>query len=219
MTQQPMLLAQIVWMEDYQGFENTPTFKEFLDDNDFDYIYEMINFEPINGRCYGYAEVSPHERNGKKTYPKLKIEKLGADKNANVVEGVLVVFIAKKPENSSQTVSGKKVVGWYRNASVYRERQIPDGDVAKSRTYKTRYGEEEVFAYWFSAKEEDCVLLPNERRELTVPCNGPKDCPGRFSFFYPDPVNKPDFKEKEKEIRNFIKKYDSNGEKTKGKET
>ena len=53
------------------------------------YGHEMLSFKPFAGKVYGTAVV-PH-------YGALKLEKLGADKHEEFVDGVLVVWVAKSP--------------------------------------------------------------------------------------------------------------------------
>ena len=127
--------------------------------------------------------------------PQLNIQALGADRTADVVHGVLVVWTAPDPRRP-----GRTVVGWYKNASVYRHLQIPTGSLKKSRTFKRQ-----VCSYRVAAAESDCDLLPPEKRQFTIPPKkrDQKGVPGRFGAFYPA-THKPDGVKIEKQIRDFI---------------
>lgn len=76
------------------------------------YNNENIGFElfnktpnPLDGKYYGYV---PDKDNP-------NIETLGANKNDNCVENVLVIFVEKLPEGKNRTITG-----FYPSATVYR---------------------------------------------------------------------------------------------------
>ena len=97
------------------------------------YGHEMLNFKPFAGRMYGTA-VTPG-------YGDIKLEKLGAAKGSDFVDGVLVVWGAKS-----------KIVGWYRNARVFRRSQPPPKK--SGRSYKGH-----SIGYRITAVESDCTIL------------------------------------------------------------
>lgn len=70
--------------------------------------YEVYNFLPHNGTYYGFFDV---KNNGN-----IDIKNLGADKDTDRIDNVLVVWTAKDPKKG-----GIYVVGWYRNATVYKQ--------------------------------------------------------------------------------------------------
>ena len=90
----------------------------------------------------------------------LHIEKINGcqlSKNEESVDGVTVVWCAK-PDN----IYGRRVVGWYKDATVYRCPQ-----------YELRNEREQEFN--FIAKKENCVLLPEKERlssKWIVPSSG-----------------------------------------------
>lgn len=90
----------------------------------------------------------------------LHIEKINGcqlSKNEESVDGVTVVWCAK-PDN----IYGRRVVGWYKDATVYRCPQ-----------YEFRNELEQEFN--FIAKKENCVLLPEKERlssKWIVPSSG-----------------------------------------------
>ena len=102
------MLFNIGWMKHYQG--QTPSDRIF---NGGSYVQEnktggeVRNFKPVNGRCYGYVRT----QNG----GPINMKRLGARADADYADDVTVVFTATPPEG------GNRVVGWYRNARVWRE--------------------------------------------------------------------------------------------------
>ena len=109
--------------------------------------HECYNFDPVPwgepeyGKCLGYVAVVDKQ---------LHIEKItGCElmKNEKMIEGVYVVFVSKAPGSGSM-----RVVGFYKNATVYRDIQ--------NNKFSTGY----VQYYRFKAEEENCVLLPYMER-------------------------------------------------------
>ena len=143
-----LFLFNIGWMERYQG--QTP------DDSihgggghvaEHGHGFEVENFLPIGGWYYGHGE--PPSRSG---VINLKRVDPGVEDGAEYLDGVTVVFVATRPEG------GRVVVGWYRNARVWREgRQRPDP------------GHDWYFA---KAKTEDSTLLGIDARTFEVPRGG-----------------------------------------------
>ena len=108
--------------------------------------HEVCNFSNNAGTLYGY--VQPTGR--------IKIEKLGASKKDDSVNGVTVVWTAG-PESG-----GTVVVGWYKDATVYRDAQT----ITKPSTIQTKNG---VSSYRIKAPADKAVLLQVEQRELIIP--------------------------------------------------
>jgi hypothetical protein len=100
-----IILCRIAWMKYYEGRANID-----IPISGAKYILrnkkggEIYNFKNRNGKVYGYFPFinSP------------ELQNLGAERNANVVKNVTVVFCAKHPKEG-----GIRVVGWYKKASVY----------------------------------------------------------------------------------------------------
>ena len=117
--------------------------------------HEEYNFLPAddennNKVCYGFVETK--SINGS-TRNQLHIERINGcenAKNADFVEDVLVVFCATRQQNDNV------VVGWYNYATVYRD--YMDWFLE----YDNGYGEDRI--YNIIAKKEDCVLLPEPKR-------------------------------------------------------
>ena len=103
-----LLFCNVGWMRDYQGLTKSDSIirgGSYIAKNKVG--HEVCNFLPDKGRLFGYVQVPG----------KVSIEKLGAAKGADYVDGVTVVWTATRP------TGGNVVVGWYRNARVYRNYQ------------------------------------------------------------------------------------------------
>ena len=100
-----MIFLNIGWMSRYAGVRGDPISggQKYLARHG--YGHEMLNFKPYAGKMYGTAPV-PHGT--------IRLEKLGAPKGADSVDRVLVVWVARS-----------LIVGWYKNATVYRHSQLP----------------------------------------------------------------------------------------------
>lgn len=112
------------------------------------YGHEIFNFQPHEGYKYGYVQVKGA----------IAIERLGASKDDDYVDGVLAVWVAREPRG------GTFIVGWYDNATVYRNCQPPPPD--SKREYQ---GDE--FGYMVKAEEKNCTLLPKDARVFKIPRN------------------------------------------------
>ena len=134
-----MVLFNIGWMKFYEGQNRSD---RIVNGGKYVDIHEtggeVNNFLPKGNYLYGY--VRPPRGN------KINIEKLGAEAGAQHVDNVTVVFTATPPK-------GKRVVvGWYRDARVWRHMQR-----SNRRSYFAR------------AKKNNCTLLEVDERALHVP--------------------------------------------------
>ena len=141
----PLLFAHISWMPEYSGRAAERIFSTHgwvLKNNK---AQERSNFKQVEGRFLGYVPVrskatvdSPGEIN---------ITRLDAAARDHV-DGVTVVWFANHPRNPSQAF----VVGWYRNARVYRRSQF-----LGTREYR------------MACAVGDATLLSEDVREFLVP--------------------------------------------------
>lgn len=134
-----MVLFNIGWMKFYEGQNRSD---RIVNGGKYVDIHEtggeVNNFLPKGNYLYGY--VRPPRGN------KINIEKLGAEAGAQHVDNVTVVFTATPPK-------GKRVVvGWYRDARVWRHMQR-----SNRRSYFAR------------AKKNNCTLLEVDERALHIP--------------------------------------------------
>lgn len=114
--------------------------------------HEKHNFEICaDGQCRGFVETK-HRKGYKEglllnEYNQMRIENIDSlAKNRESIGNVLVVFCAKPKDGHSV------IVGWYKNATVYRHRPSYNGR-----------------AYNLCAQKEDCVLLPEHKRTFKAP--------------------------------------------------
>jgi hypothetical protein len=144
----PIIYFNIGWMAAYAGHSNDPISggHQYLAEHAFG--GEAFNFLPdADGVVRGCR---PGSNKG------LRIERLGAqDKAVSYVDGVTVVWMAREPKGGRTLV-----VGWYRNARVYRDaepapqpRLMPNG---------------EVIPVTAQAQATDAVLLPPTARTFRI---------------------------------------------------
>ncbi len=130
---------------------------------------EMWNFRPERGRCYGYVHI--------KSFAGIDLRRIAPNsqwKKGNELDGVDVVFIAKKP------AVGQVVVGWYRGATVFHKQY---------REHRWKRGDREDLGYLCQVDAERAVLLPEAQRTFRVPF-APVDgqgFPGHSNIWYPHP--------------------------------
>jgi len=145
---EPLVFINIGWMKRYQG----PSPTDELEPGNFGYFkknksrkavgHEQRNFVDRDGWVYGYVPRSSG----------INITRLGANKDQDELEGVLVIFVARDP--AAQEL---KVVGWYRNATVSR-----------SIKFSRRFGRVEVETP-IAALASGSYVLPAARRDVIVP--------------------------------------------------
>lgn len=149
----PIIFARVADMKYYKGIT-----KNDVPENGGSYVkdtgmaHECYNFLPIMEegqdyeKCLGFCMMS----GGKHGVNQLHIEKIvGCEdcKKEEACENVIVVFVSK-----SSRAKNMRVVGFYKNATVYRYPHL--------MTFED--GDEQM--YWFEAKKEDCVVLPYSTR-------------------------------------------------------
>ncbi len=141
-----MIFLSVGWMRGYQGLDGDRIIGggSFVDERG--YGHEIFNFKPYRGMMYAYVQPTSC----------ININRLGASGKDDSIDDILAVWVSKSPKG------GVYVVGWYRNATVYRNEQI----VPKSAQHKYK-GDE--FDYFIKAREKDCRLLPEDGRFLHVP--------------------------------------------------
>lgn len=179
----PMLFFNTAWMDFYEGInEGTEIHGGGSYVEEYGYGHEIYNFKNIKGRVYGYAQ--PNGRNN--------LERLGANKDAESISGVLLIFTATHKDG------GTFIVGWYKNATVYRDYQ--------ETTMKERRYYDEYIGYYSEAEAEDAVLLNrDERVMLFEPIPRGKGGMGHSNVWYADADNMKDFR---KRVVKFIDSYE-----------
>lgn len=142
----PILYINIGWMVAYAGRlvgdEATGGFG-FLKDHPGEHGAEAFTFKPYRGRLYGYKPGAGG----------INIDNLGAAPGDASIGGVTVVWMATEPATKT-----KRIVGWYRNASGYREAQN-DSAVTRVRAAP---------GYHVSARADDGLLLAVPFRDFEI---------------------------------------------------
>jgi hypothetical protein len=143
----PIVYFNIGWMKRYAGADaDDPTIGGHAWLADHKHGLECFNFFPTrSGEVEGYRPPG--------TRDKVNIGRLGALPSDDTVEGALVVWLAREP-GSGKTL----VVGWYRNATVYREAQSGQFHL---------YGMSSEYSV--KAAKEDAILVPVDARSFQVP--------------------------------------------------
>lgn len=193
-----ILFCQVADMKYYKGSCDDDIPKRcgpFVEENG--YGGEEFNFKPIFTHCgeYCFGFFEPKSTN-KETVNTLHIEKIEGCQNLKddkFVRDVLVVWCALAYANEMV------VVGWYKNATVYRSMQEyfidgqPDG-ITRTQSYN------------MVAKADDCVLLPATgiRRRWSVPIAKKKGYGfGRSFVWYPNKENAKEY------IKNLVQKIEN----------
>ena len=141
-------MCNVAWMRKYQGITDTDypiNGGKFIQENG--YGHEVLNFKRNGNYIYGYVQA----HNGT-----IEISRLDED-NGEYVDGVLVVWRARSLE-------GSVVIGWYKNARVYRKEQKPNN--LRSFNYdNVNYNP----GWHIRAKYSDVTLIPPHDRTFTIP--------------------------------------------------
>lgn len=109
-----ILYCRVGWMNSHRG--NTtekPLGGGKYNENNIG--YEVYNYLGYKGNYYGFVEVGINNS--------IHVERLCGEK-ADYAENIMVIWVATNPNG------GQYIIGWYENATVYRNLQnIPDKDV------------------------------------------------------------------------------------------
>ena len=146
----PIIFLRIGWMEHYRGLDGDAIAGGGAYVKKHGYGGEIFNFQPFNGSVYGFVHPPG---------PCIKINRLGAANADDRVTGVLAVWVASHPENG-----GSYIVGWYANATVYREWQAPPPGANRHNS-----DADEDIGYNVAALYDNAVLLPSDERLFRIP--------------------------------------------------
>lgn len=140
-----ILFCNIAWMKLYQGVSEDDVPRnggKYIAENQFG--NEENNFLDYNHRCYGFVM----------TYGNLNLDKHYQEitKQESQVDGFTIIWCASNDDG------GSRIVGWYKNATVYREQQ-------NLRLYTDEGGD---LCFNFVADVQDCYLLPEEQRTFKI---------------------------------------------------
>lgn len=190
----PTLFCNIAWMKHYDGrTPNDPPLGGGGFPRREGYCGEECNFVHCdNGMVYGHFETIKNELDRD-----VRIERLGASKSDEFVDGVTVVWTAPCEGNDPRTV-----VGWYKNARVYRRRQHYLRELPSQKHLSA-----DIDNFRVRAAAEDVVLLPIADRKLAL--GRGKGWSGQANWWYVDDSANPD-------ARRFLTKVKA---KIRGKDT
>lgn len=165
-----MVFLRLGWMDRYQGLTGGDTISSggaYVAEHGFG--HEIFNFQPFHGAVYGY--VQPPSRKDQWEEAKINLTRLGASADDKSVSGVLAVWVATSP------LGGAFVVGWYRNATVYRNWQPPPRGSGR-RHSDTDCG-------YYVTTSVDAVLLAPDERVFSIPQQGKGEF-GQSNIWYAD---------------------------------
>lgn len=140
-----ILYCRVGWMNAYKGntTEKPVGGGKYNQEN---IGHEVYNYLGYDNKYYGFVEPGI----GKK----IQISRLCDDKKAECAEHILVVWVAKSP------LGGQRIIGWYKNATVYSEFQKVPQDAMAIRDLK------EIDQY--NIYSEDVFLIEPENREYCI---------------------------------------------------
>lgn len=179
----PMIFLRTTWMRFFSGDEQAKSTGGGKWVDEHGYGHEMFNFRPHDGRMYGY--VRPVTGGSKKVNfddgAGIKLERLGGGRKDGMREGVLAVWVAKRPK-----AAGTYIAGWYRNAIVYRK-ALP-APAGSDRSFNGKQ-----FGYYVTADVDDARLLDVDQRVFRIPYEA-KGRMGQSNVWYADALSNGDFR-------------------------
>jgi 5-methylcytosine-specific restriction protein A len=159
---EPVIFVRIGWMETYQGSRTLEHPIGGGKYNEHEIGVEKDNFLPdAYGRLHGYFAVGK----GSHSINLFRVDGRPETKKLDELSPVLVIFVATHHENG-----GGVIVGWYRNAQLYRHEQTGLN------------GHE----FRVEADAGDAVLVPADKRiEFPIPKASPDvSALGHSNVFY-----------------------------------
>lgn len=164
----PLVVCRVTYMKFYNGIteDDSPVNggSYVTENND---AYEKNNFHCYeDGNCYGFVETKYRSgHTGENEYANsITIESINPMcKGLPSIDGVRVIFTAFSPSQKKNVV-----IGWYDNATVYRNRVV-DGDLI----------------YMTKCLCSDAHLIPEEERSFEIPRGQSNDFGiGQSNFWY-----------------------------------
>ena len=170
----PILFCNISWMKSYAGRStNDPPLGGGKFPESEGWCNEECNFVPCeDGYVYGHFETFKKGQDRQ-----VHLERLGASKTDGFLDGVDVVWTA--PTNGRDP---RVVVGWSRNARVYRWRQE-----FNEQFPSTQHQKDNISSFQIRARADDVVLLPLAKRIMKL--SRGKGWSGQVSWWYADKTN------------------------------
>lgn len=164
----PILFCNVGWMEKYQGLHAGDSIEgggSFVAKEGRG--HEICNFASVEGKYFGYVQPSGAQ---------IEIGRLGAGQSDKSIGGVTVVWTATRPKSVG---GGTAIVGWYRDATVYRsyQKHRPVPDVQRAN---------KIDGYWVEAPTKESRLIKDlDARVFDIP-RGVKGGMGQSNVWYAD---------------------------------
>ena len=149
----PIIFARVADMYYYNGITNKDVpVNGGAYVNETGEAHECYNFCPVyigdeEQVCLGFAMLAQTKKDADMHLHIEKIVGSEALKKDKAVHNVIVVFCSKAPNSDTM-----RVVGFYKNATVYRDHQLAE------------FPNDDWQEYNFIADKKDCVLLPYQER-------------------------------------------------------
>lgn len=148
---------------------------------------EVCNFLGCaDGNVYGHVETIQGD-----TDRQIHIEKFGALEHDDMLSGITLVWVATHP-----TEKGRRVVGWYQNATIFRHRQYFDQPPSK------QHKKDNIGSYRVRALTKDMCVLDVDERILSMP-NG-KGWLGQTPWWSPESNSSIEVSEFVQSVRQLI---------------
>ena len=176
-TQSRILVCNVGWMARYQGLEGQPDDivggGKWVMENKRG--HESCNFLPTpSGDVFGHFETIKGDIDRA-----VSIEKLGASDDADYIEHIDVVWVATNPNGG-----GRRVIGYYLDATVYRRRQQHGKPPTKQHKL------DQIDSYMILARAADVRCLGLEDRPITL--GRPPGWIGQANWWFPELSKHPD---------------------------
>jgi len=185
----PVLFCNISWMKYYAGrTEKDPPLGGGGFPRTEGYCGEECNFIPCeDGFVYGHFETIKGEEDRQ-----VRIERLGGQIGDEYIDGIDIVWTAPTKGNDPRTV-----VGWSRNARLYRHRQLFGDDPPSDQHHM-----DEIMSFRVRARSEDVFLLPVKDRSMDLGRGA--GWSGQASWWYAERTDDPDAAEFVRMVINTI---------------
>ncbi len=158
-----ILYCRTGWMENYKGFVNGDRPINGGKWNHEHIGHEIFNFLPHSRRYFGYVKPGKEKNGEEPKVGRIHIDKLGANANDESIDGVLVVWVAKDPKRK-----GQFIVGWYKNATVYKKLQKVSREAQVKRRERSDDKKETKDHIDYNITASRATLVPANERDFQI---------------------------------------------------
>jgi 5-methylcytosine-specific restriction enzyme A len=116
-----MIFFNVSWMNEYQGAAGDPP----LDGGDYKEKHEVCNYVDVDGFCYGFVQQTK--------WGSINFKKMNVSEEEDRIEGITIVWIAKRPK------FGSVIVGFFLDATLYRNMQFVENSEKHSENNVGQY--------------------------------------------------------------------------------